>query len=223
MKQLPAIALLVANLGVALVSLAGDWGFYEIALVYWFEAMIVGGFTVLRLIVVGLAGAPLGSLVTVEGAGSRLFLLVLVVGFFVVKFGAFALSMGVLTIAIPSIIGAGDDSGSSDVWTGLFAVGQGVILVVLALVASHAISFALNFIGKREYRGVSMPVLLFWPYVRMSLVMFTLAAGLVAAALLPTLERSTVFGIVVVIVKVAGDLVMHAVEHSRFADTTSQH
>ena len=40
--RLPATALIAANLVVAVVTLYRGWGFYEIIIVYWFEALIIG-------------------------------------------------------------------------------------------------------------------------------------------------------------------------------------
>ena len=41
--RLPATALIAANLVVAAITLFRGWGYYEIIIVYWCEAMIIGG------------------------------------------------------------------------------------------------------------------------------------------------------------------------------------
>ena len=51
------VALVIANAFVALQTLRHDWGFYEVTLVYWVEVVILGVYNVLRMLVVGLAGA----------------------------------------------------------------------------------------------------------------------------------------------------------------------
>jgi hypothetical protein len=83
------------------------------------------------------------------------------------------------------------------------------------------ISFVMNYLVRREYENANLFVLLFWPYVRMSLVMTALAAGLVVAALIPALDTSSAFGVAVVLVKTAADLVMHQVEHAMLARKTT--
>jgi hypothetical protein len=51
------VALIVANLFVALQTLRYDWGYYQAILIYWLEAVILGGYNVLRMMVVGVFGA----------------------------------------------------------------------------------------------------------------------------------------------------------------------
>ena len=123
-SRLPATALIAANLVVALITLLRGWGFYEIIIVYWCEAVIIGGFNMARMCMVGRAGEPFGKWIDAGNVGTRLFL-----------------------------------------------------------------------------------------------VMAALAAGLVAAALLPALDTSAVFGVAIVLVKLAADLVMHMLEHAWLART----
>jgi len=103
--RLPATALIAANLVVAAVTLYRGWGFYEIIIVYWCEALIIGGYNVAKLIMVGLAGHPFGKSIDAGDFLTRLFLLVIVLGFFVVKFGGFALATGLLAAAVPAFLG----------------------------------------------------------------------------------------------------------------------
>src|SRR5918994_5810014 len=100
MSRTGLITLIIANLFVALQTLRHEWGYYEILLIYWTEVVILGGYNVLRLMVVGVFGAaPLGTRVAQwVDLGSRLnrfVFTVIGVGFFVFKFGAFALGIGV--------------------------------------------------------------------------------------------------------------------------------
>ena len=218
---MPATALIAANLVVAAVTLYRGWGFYEIIIVYWFEAMIIGGYNVARMILVGLAGHPFGKSIDAGDFPTGLFLLVIVLGFFVVKFGGFALATGLLVAAVPAFLGQAHDAGARDIWHGLRAVAGGVAIGIVVLFISHGISFVMNYLVRREYENANMFVLLFWPYVRMSLVMTALAAGLVIAALIPALDTSSAFGVAVVLVKTAADLVMHQVEHAMLARKTT--
>ena len=216
-SRLPATALIAANLVVALITLLRGWGFYEIIIVYWCEAVIIGGFNMARMGMVGLAGEPFGKWIDAGNVGTRLFLVVVVLGFFAVKFGGFALAMGLLVAAVPAFLQHAQDGAPREIWHGLRAVGGGVAIAAAALFISHGISFVMNFLLRHEYEKTNLLVLLFWPYVRMSLVMAALAAGLVAAALLPALDTSTVFGVAIVLVKLAADLVMHMLEHAWLA------
>ena len=216
-SRLPATALIAANLVVAAVTLLRGWGYYEIIIVYWCEAIIIGGYNMARMVVLALAGEPFGKWIDAGGVGNRLILLVFVLGFFVAKFGGFALGMGLLVAMVPAFLGQAHDAGAREIWHGLRAVGGGVAIAAAVLFVSHGISFVMNYLVRREYENTNLLVLLFWPYVRMSLVVAVLAAGLVAAALFPALDTSTTFGVVIVLVKLAADLLMHRIEHAWLA------
>ena len=73
-SRLPATALIAANLVVALITLLRGWGFYEIIIVYWCEAVIIGGFNMARMCIVGRAGEPFGKWIDAGNVGTRLFL-----------------------------------------------------------------------------------------------------------------------------------------------------
>ncbi|MEO8443166.1 MAG: DUF6498-containing protein [Betaproteobacteria bacterium] len=219
--RLPATALIAANLVVAAVTLIRGWGFYEIIIVYWCEAMIIGGYNMARMVMVGLAGEPLGKIIDAGNLPTRLFLLVIALGFFAAKFGGFALATGLLVAAVPAFLGQAHDAGAREIWHGLRAVAGGVAIAVIVLFISHGISFVMNYLVRREYENTNLLVLMFWPYVRMSLVVTALAAGLVAAKLIPALDTSTAFGVVIVLVKMAADLLLHQIEHAWLARKTA--
>jgi hypothetical protein len=138
----------------------------------------------------------------------------MVLGFYAIKFGGFALGTGLLVAAVPAFLSHAHDGSTRDIWHGLRAVGGGVALAVAVLFVSHGISFAMNYLVRREYENTNLLVLLFWPYVRMSLVATVLGAGLIIAALMPAVDTSTTFGVAIVLVKTAADLFMHGIEHA---------
>jgi uncharacterized protein DUF6498 len=216
-SHLPATVLIAANLVVAAVTLLRGWGFYEIIIVYWCEAMIIGGYNMARMVMVGLAGEPFGKMIDAGSLPTRLFVLFLALGFFAAKFGGFALATGMLVAAVPAFLAQAHDAAANEIWHGLRAVAGGVAIAVIVLFISHGISFVMNYLVRREYENANLLVLMFWPYVRMSLVVTALAAGLMAAKLFPALDTSTAFGVVIVLVKTAADLVMHQVEHAWLA------
>ena len=56
------VVLVAANLLVALLAVRHRWGYYETLLIYWAEVAVLGGYNVLRLLVVGVFGAaPFGA------------------------------------------------------------------------------------------------------------------------------------------------------------------
>src|SRR5918995_7074665 len=110
MSRTGLITLIVANLFVALQTLRHEWGYYETLLIYWSEVVILGGYNVLRLMVVGVFGAaPLGTWaarwVDLGSVLNRFFFTAVGVVFFVVKFGAFAFGIGLFVLLLPAMLG----------------------------------------------------------------------------------------------------------------------
>lgn len=106
---------------------------YETILIFWCEALIIGAYNVLRLLLVGLLGErPLGETVArwVEfSPGFRVLATAVGTAFFACKFGMFALGVGLLVVALPAF-SAPPGSGGSRVFMGLTAAGPGVAAAV---------------------------------------------------------------------------------------------
>src|SRR5262245_46264881 len=149
-------ALVLANLFVAVQALWHEWSYYETMLIYWGEVVILGGYNVLRLMVVGVFGAaPLGRWLSrwVDlGSPLNRFLYTAVgVGFFLIKFGAFALVIGLFVLLLPAILRPEGEGGARTVHHALMAAGPGLLMAMGALCVSHGISFVRNFLIGREY------------------------------------------------------------------------
>jgi hypothetical protein len=181
------ITLVVANLVVALQTLRHEWGYYETLLIYWTEAVILGAYNVLRLILVGVA-------------------------FFIVKFGAFALGIGVFVLLLPAMLRSGGEGGTS-IPRALSAAGPGLLIATGALCLSHGVSLVRNFLMGREYDRLNIVGLVFLPYARMSLVGVVLLLGIGVVTAVPGLRRETAFAVVMILLKVAADAVSHTLEH----------
>jgi hypothetical protein len=210
-------ALVLANLFVALLTLRHEWGYYETLLIYWSEAVILGVYNVVRLMVVGVFGAaPLGTWAARwVDPGSRLnrFIFTAIgVGFFVVKFGAFALGVGVFVLLLPAMLTL-DEGEIWSVHRGLAAAGPGLLAATGALCLSHGVSLVRNFLMGREYDRLNIVGLVFWPYARMSLVGGVLLLGIVIARLVPALGWETAFAVVMVLLKLLADAASHTLEH----------
>jgi hypothetical protein len=211
-------ALVVANLFVVLQMLRHEWGFYEVMLVFWAEVFILGGYNVLRMIVVGVFGAePLGAgaarWVDLGSALNRLVFTAIGVIFFVAKFGGFALAVGLFVLLLPDLLEL-DAEGSPTTWHGaLRSAGPGFLAAAGAFGLSHGVSFVRNFLGGREFDRINVVGLVFWPYARMALVGATLLLGVAIVRLLPGVGRHALFAAVVVLVKLGADAVSHVAEH----------
>jgi hypothetical protein len=210
------LALISANLGIALFCALRGWGYYETVLVYWLEALVIGAFNVLRLLVVGLAGErPLGSWLAEHVSatlGARIFFTVVGTGFFVLKFGGFALGVGLFALALPAAF-APEESAGAAVFGGFTAAAPGVFTAAGLLVASHGFSFVRNFVARREYARLSIVSLVFLPYARMALVALILVIGFVIAWAAPGAAGSTAFAVAMVLVKTGADVASHSAEH----------
>jgi hypothetical protein len=216
MKRYAATALVAANLFVAAVAILGDWGYYAVLLVFWWEAVIIGFYNVGRMFVTCLFGEPLGRWVGFENRAARFLFAVLLAGFFVFKFGGFALGTGLLVLVVPGLLVREDNSDELlAVSHGIDAVGSEVLLAVAALFVSHGVSFFVNYIGRREYRRSGILLLLFWPYARLALVFAVVIAGLTATQWAPQLAGAPVFAVAMILLKLLLDLATHLHERAR--------
>jgi hypothetical protein len=220
MSRIGLAALIVANLFVALQTMRHEWGYYETLLIYWSEAVILGAYNVLRMMVVGVFGArPLGTWaarwVDLGSRLNRFTFTAIGVGFFVVKFGAFALSVGLFVLLLPAFLRP-DGEGGPSIHRALVAAGPGLLTATGALCLSHGVSFVRNFLLGREYDRVSIGSLVFAPYVRMSLVGGVLLLGIAIARLVPALGQETAFAVVMVLLKLLADAVSHTLEHGLY-------
>ena len=160
------IALIAANL----VPLAGiywfGWDTISILLLYWTESAVVGVFTILKMLRANApSGAKLGT-----------------VGFFTVHYGLFMIghlafllafaATGIFktTIRSPTLEGFFPIAIIADAFTTIF---YGSI----ALFASHAFSFATNYIGKREYENTKLKDIMWAPYKRVVLMHLVIIFG----------------------------------------------
>lgn len=222
MSRSALVALIIANAFVAFQAFRYEWWYYEVMLIYWVEVVILGFYNVLRMLVVGLVGAaPLGAWaarwVDPGSALNRLALTAIGVGFFVVKFGAFALTIGLFVLMLPAFLTVESDGSGSALHRALLAAGSGFLIAAGVLGLSHGVSFARNFLGGREYDRIDVVTLAFWPYVRMSLVAAILLVGLAIPGLLPGVGRHAAFAGVMVLLKLGVDAMSHVFEHRRLA------
>jgi len=221
-------ALVIANLFVALQTLRHEWGYYETLLIFWTEVAVLGAYNVLRMLVVGVFGAePLGRWgVRWVDLGSRLNRLLFTlfgIGFFMVKFGGFALGVGLFVLLLPAVLAPVGETGGISIHRAIHAAGPGLLTATGMLCLSHGISFVRNFLWDKEYDRVSVGSLMFWPYARMSLVGGVLLAGIVIARMVPSLGSATSFAVVMVLLKLLADVLSHSLEHAWLAAEAPEH
>jgi len=194
-----AVALILANLVPLYGVFAWGWAVFPILFLFWFENIVIGFFNAARMLTARPAEPVLWA--------GKLFL----VAFFCVHYGMFTAVHGSFVL---SLFGDTSNAGAlPDVAlvTDVIAREQ-LLLPVLALVASHGYSFAVNFVLRGEYREASPKQLMARPYGRIVLLHVTILAG---GALLTALDAPLAGLVLLIALKIAMDLQSHLRTHAK--------
>lgn len=187
-------ALLLANAIPLLGAVAWGWSIFEIVVTYWAENLIIGGYTLLRMLG---AGGWCSEAALWVGK-------VFMGGFFTFHYGMFCLVHGFFVF---SLLGQGQ--GKEAVLSG-----KGFAIALLALVISHGVSFVKNYCVGGEYRGTTIQAQMFAPYPRIVVLHLAILFGAFAIQAL----GSTVPMLVILVVgKTAIDLSLHRWMHRKAA------
>lgn len=197
MKHIPKLsllALIVANVAVLYFALEGEYAIFSILLLYWAESAIIGFFAFLKVLFY---------------KGQFFFLRILTTLFFCVHYGGFMLAHFFIILAfMPDEV-----KNSPDYANLMIALFSTFLIPLLALLASHTISFITNFIGKGEYkREMTFVDPSVAPYKRIILMQITLILGALAAS---AVGSSYALIVVMVVLKTGIDVYAHIREHSR--------
>jgi hypothetical protein len=195
------LALVIANLvplyGVFLL----DWPVFPVLVLFWTENVIVGVLNVFKMLMASPAqpGTWLAKAAMIP--------------FFCVHYGMFTLVHGIFVFVL---FGGYLTSGTSFPEPGSVIqsiAGFQLGWAILALLVSHVISLAVNYIGKGEYKQASVQALMAQPYGRVVVLHLTiLFGGFVAMAL-----GSPAFALLVLILlKTFVDVQAHLREHKRY-------
>lgn len=195
----PSLASLsgLALIGANLIPLAGvlffGWDLASVIVLFWAESAVIGFYTVLKMAIVGKLPA------------------IFAVPFFMGHYGGF-MAMHFLLIYTLFMRGphaAGTEPGVREALLGIFAP-LWPSLAVLFL--SHGVSFFQNFLGRREYEGTTMTVLMTAPYNRIIVMQLALIFGgwiiLLLKSPVPALA-------LLILLKTALDFTAHRQEHAR--------
>ena len=225
-----AIVLVLAN-AIPLVGVAFfGWNLWTIIVVYWLENGIVGFWNLPRILMA--QGSVVGPLRNVRsfgvsetgaiGAAGRTAMAV----FFTFHYGMFWFVHGVFVFLLPTFFGGvptrvGDPSdpgilafppGSGPGYeAGVGVIEMGPVLVAgVALFLSHAASFGLNYLGRREYATTSPGAVVAGAYGRVVVLHLTIIFGAIA---IQALGAPIAALVILVVGKTLLDLGFHLRQH----------
>jgi hypothetical protein len=221
-SRFSSLALILANLLPLVGVLYFDWQILDILLLYWSESVIIGIVNVLRMaqcgsdnILAGLqtpvanpATALLGQIALPRhyAAGLKTFLIL----FFTLHYGAFCIGHLTVVRALFSDEGLVGEwySSLALIWQPAFIIAAG------SIAASHLYSFAINFIGKREYENTGLIPLMQRPYGRIVAMHVAIVFG---GGLVMWLGTALPLLVILIAVKIGLDLRFHQSERVKLA------
>lgn len=206
---LALLALVLANLVPLFGVTVLDWDVGAIIVLYWMENLVIGGYTILKMLVAD----------NVRALGY--------IAFFCLHYGGFCAVHGLFVLSLTGFAdGAGtlqDDTtwpgplALLQLFAGLFnrisaAAPEHFYWVIIAMVISHGVSFMLLFIGSGEFRDTRARKLMGAPYKRIVILHIAVIAG---AVLVEKLDSPLGLLIALVALKTGMDIMLHKRAHRR--------
>jgi len=187
LSRLALLALIAANLVPLFGVLFAGWNLAEVMVLFWAESAVIGFYTLLKMAVVG------KWLATFYGV------------FFAGHFGGFMAIhfLFIHQLFVRGMHARGAEPGAVEALTQLFTP---LWPALLALFVSHGISFALNFLGRREYQRTTVSRLMAAPYGRIVMMHFTIIFG---GWVVMWLNNPLPALVLLIVLKVAADLRAH--------------
>lgn len=210
----PAVVFLVAANAVTVFGvLFRGWSVENIVLIYWFESVVVGLYTCLKILLArptSIGRVSLSRFSSPVSFGMSLLFRIVTIFFFVIFFGLFLLLHGIFVSAIVDHRMAGAVPFETEFFQEHV---QEIFLAVFALTISHGVSFIQHYLGRREYIGANPLDLAGRPYNRLILIQITVTLGTLVAVALQGDGR--VYAIVLIAGKVWLDIRAHLAEHGQ--------
>lgn len=204
---LPLIALVLANLVPVFGVLYMGWDVGAIVVLYWFENLITGTYTLLKMFV--------------TAGFSELFHML----FFCIHYGMFCAIHGLAVMELTRFAVEPADIPAQESWPGPLVLVQMFVNLVrqvidaapaeflwacLGLLLSHGVSFVLLFIGQKEYRHTTVKKLMSAPYKRIAVLHVAVIAG---GFLVAALHSPIGLLIALVALKTGMDIMLHNRSH----------
>jgi hypothetical protein len=208
-----AISLIAANAAVLWLYFVYDITLFQLVMVFWCECAWIGVFSAVKLMVASVIGDPYENRWADVSAGSAVLMSLLVI--FMTSSAFFSL----LGIVLMAILLANDALSLGNPGDAAFNQVGLVVVVSLFLMAGHAISLVANFLVLGEYRKARVGALVALPFKRCLALLLMIAISILFVALVPALANTTVFAIVVIVLKLLWDLRLHFGERRSFRVT----
>ncbi len=195
LKTPQALALIGANMAPLLGVWFFGWDVFTIVLLYWLENVIVGLFTVVKIVLAGLFFVPkdLDTPDTKAAIGiGRAFTCLFMVPFFMFHYGLFTFVHGVFVFVLFS---GGDsvDSPSSLIFDGIGSeLTPSLLAAIGVLVLEHGFHFARDYVGSRKYRTTNPIIAMMRPYPRIVVLHLAILFGALPILLLQLPSASLV-------------------------------
>ena len=211
--RLPLLALVLANLIPVFGVLLLRWDVGAIVVLYWTENLVIGFYTLLKMLLTGGTSA-LGYML-----------------FFCLHYGGFSAIHGVFVMELTRFTGEFSSELPVAAWPGPLVLIQKIIYfgqqildaappefawACLALLLSHGVSFLLLFVGQREYRHTTVDALMTAPYKRIAVLHVAIIIGGFAV-----IELGQPLGLLLALValKIGMDIMLHNRSHRASSET----
>lgn len=192
MPLLSMLALVGANMLPLLGVVRGEWTLADVMVLFWAESAIVAFYTLFKIAMVAKWWAPFPGLFFMSHFG----------GFMAIHF------MFIYGLFVRGIDAKGAEPGAVEVFMSL---ATDLRPALLALIASHGVSFVMNFIVQREYDYTRLGDLMRAPYDRVLLMHFTIILG---GGMVMLLHNPVPAVVLLIVLKVAADLRAHFAERN---------
>jgi hypothetical protein len=209
------LALLLANLLPVAGVLWLGWDVGPVVVLYWVENLIVGAYTILKMLVAGGVHALFR------------------IAFFCLHYGGFCAIHGVFVLKLTHLGANGQEAAAVSGWPGPLVVIEKFVMLAqqilafapdellwacLALLISHGASFLLLYLGEQEFRHTTVDRLMIAPYRRIALLHVAVIAG---GFLVKYLGSPLGLLLALVALKTGMDIMLHIRSH-RTPDSVGQ-
>lgn len=195
-----AVVVLLVDLLPIIAVLAFGWGATPLVALYWLENLVIGVFTVLRMIA------------TLAGNFANVFAVLFIVPFFTLHYGMFCFGHGVFIQALAT---SGSTSGTPDMpglvnWA--MQSGQGMVWFMVAIIVINLALYGADYLMKGEFRDANPMVEMFAPYGRI----VTLHVAILLGAVLAIAANEPLLGVVfLILLRVVFGVIVSAIRQRK--------